>query len=126
MRGCFYTKYVYKCCEYQIKYRKFYNNIFIYTHCRMNNIIKTQNSSYHFIEHRRLEEDKAPQDIVTCSENVAYDNISNTLKLAAPWTMTCSENVVYGTAVNDANESSMRNTHASHSAVYDEVYFGES
>ena len=88
----------------------------------MNSVFKILNLSY-FIEHQRVGEDKTPQDCVICSENVAYDNISNTLKFAATSRMTCSENIAYDTTVKHENESSMRSTHTSHIAVYDEVHF---
>ena len=56
------------------------------------------------------------QDNLTCSENVAYDSLSNTLKMSSQFKVTCSENIAYAT-VEKVREEHKKNTTTSHTAM---------
>ena len=56
---------------------------------------------------------------LSCSENVAFDTVGNTVKWATQTNVPCSENVAY-TTVNKT-EDTIQNKCTSHAAVYEEV-----
>ena len=41
--------------------------------------------------------DLAAEENLTCSENVAYDTASNTLRMSSQAKVTCTENIAYST-----------------------------
>ena len=62
---------------------------------------------------------KSTASELTSSDNVIYDSVGNTAKMAAQANIACSENVAYAT-VTDAEEK-ITNTSTSHTAMYEEV-----
>ena len=62
----------------------------------------------------------AAQDNLACSENVAYDTASSTLRMSSQAKVTCTENVAYST-VKEPKDDSMTSTPASRTVTYDEV-----
>ena len=56
---------------------------------------------------------------LTCSENVAYDTVGNTVKRSTQANVPCSENVAYATV--SKTEGSVQATRTSVAAVYKEV-----
>ena len=56
---------------------------------------------------------------LSCSENVAYDTVGNTVKRSTQANVLCSENIAYATVNN--TEDSLQNKCTSHAAVYEEV-----
>ena len=59
-------------------------------------------------------------DNLTCSENVAYDTASSTLKISSQAKVPCSKNIAYATVTVTMADSTSKTT-TRHSAVYDEV-----
>ena len=55
---------------------------------------------------------------ITCSENVAYDTVGNTVKTSTQAKVTCTENTAYATLSNETQDT---NTSTSHNAGYDEL-----
>ena len=47
----------------------------------------------------------AAEDKLTCSENVAYDTASNTLRMFSQAKVTCTENIAYSTVMESKDES---------------------
>ena len=60
------------------------------------------------------------QGNLTCSENVAYDTASNTLRMSSQAKVTCTENIAYST-VQEPKDDTMKITPASCTVTYDEV-----
>ena len=56
---------------------------------------------------------------LTSSDNVTYDSVGNTAKMATQANIACLENVAYATATD--TEEKMTDTSTSHTAVYEEV-----
>ena len=56
---------------------------------------------------------------LSCSENVAYDTVGNTVNKSTQTDVPCNENIAYATVKK--KEDSIQNTCASHAAVYEEV-----
>ena len=62
---------------------------------------------------------KSAASDLTSSDNVTYDTVGNTTKMATQANIACSENVAYAT-VTDTKEK-LTSTFTSHTATYEEV-----
>ena len=83
--------------------------------------ISKSNVLYLFAAHSSHAFTTNTQDNLTCSGNVAYDTVSNTLKMSSQAKVTFSENMAYGTVEENMKDTATKTTATHTTAVYEEV-----